>query len=212
MHALLEPVMGEKPALQPKAAIGPVMRAVAAQYFGPGPRRDGRPGAVPPGSRARFPARHEGMAGLDAAFGAVHPRCPALAARGARSRPLAGPCARRRGGAHGFRRADRQGQSGAVGALQFHHPQPHRSAARQRGTGGAHPGAARQHCRLARYRGGGRRAVAARSVRFLLDRGAAHRGLSQCAQANSVRLVAGQRRGTCIRCASASSTCAIRWI
>ena len=29
MHALLEPVMGEKPALQPKAAIGPVVRAVA---------------------------------------------------------------------------------------------------------------------------------------------------------------------------------------
>ena len=29
MHALLEPVMGEKPALQPRAAIGPVVRAVA---------------------------------------------------------------------------------------------------------------------------------------------------------------------------------------
>ncbi len=30
MDALLEPAMGEKPALQPKSAIGPVMRAIAA--------------------------------------------------------------------------------------------------------------------------------------------------------------------------------------
>ncbi|MFZ0525000.1 MAG: hypothetical protein WAM40_05190, partial [Xanthobacteraceae bacterium] len=30
MHALPEPAMGEKPALQPKAAIGPVVRAAAA--------------------------------------------------------------------------------------------------------------------------------------------------------------------------------------
>jgi len=33
MHALLEPVMGEKPALEPKTAIGPVMRAVAANIL-----------------------------------------------------------------------------------------------------------------------------------------------------------------------------------
>jgi CHAD domain-containing protein len=36
MHALLEPIMGEKPALQPKAAIGPVMRAVAASILAQG--------------------------------------------------------------------------------------------------------------------------------------------------------------------------------
>jgi len=33
MHALLEPVMGEKPALQPKAAIGPAIRAIAANIL-----------------------------------------------------------------------------------------------------------------------------------------------------------------------------------
>jgi len=33
MHALLEPVMGKKPALQPKAAIGPVVRTVAASVL-----------------------------------------------------------------------------------------------------------------------------------------------------------------------------------
>jgi hypothetical protein len=36
MHALLEPIMGEKPALEPKAAIGPVMRAVAANILAQG--------------------------------------------------------------------------------------------------------------------------------------------------------------------------------
>src|SRR5580692_8954344 len=33
MHALLEPVMGEKPALQPKSAIGPAVRAIAANIL-----------------------------------------------------------------------------------------------------------------------------------------------------------------------------------
>src|ERR1700685_2762836 len=33
MHALLEPIMGEKPALEPKTAIGPVMRAVGANIL-----------------------------------------------------------------------------------------------------------------------------------------------------------------------------------
>jgi CHAD domain-containing protein len=33
MHALLEPVMGDKPALQPSAAIGPAVRAIAANIL-----------------------------------------------------------------------------------------------------------------------------------------------------------------------------------
>jgi len=36
MHALLEPVMGEKPALRPNAAIGPVVRAIAANTLARG--------------------------------------------------------------------------------------------------------------------------------------------------------------------------------
>jgi CHAD domain-containing protein len=36
MHALLEPEMGEKPALQPKAAIGPAVRAIAASILAKG--------------------------------------------------------------------------------------------------------------------------------------------------------------------------------
>lgn len=34
MHALLEPAMGEKPALQPKSAIGPAVRAIGANILG----------------------------------------------------------------------------------------------------------------------------------------------------------------------------------
>ena len=38
MHALIETDMGDKPALQPSAAIGPAVRAIAAQYPGQGAR------------------------------------------------------------------------------------------------------------------------------------------------------------------------------
>ena len=33
MHAFLEPHMGEKPALQPKAAIGPAVRAIGGSIL-----------------------------------------------------------------------------------------------------------------------------------------------------------------------------------
>ena len=48
--------------------------------------------------------------------------------------------------------------SGAFGAHDRNHPQPHRGAARRRRTGGAHADAARRHHRLARCRRGGDRA------------------------------------------------------
>ena len=100
--------MADKPALQPRAAIGPAC-APSPAIFWSGPLRDHRSGALEPGRGARFPPRHEGMARADAAFGAVHRRCAALAPGRARPCPLAGTCPRRRGGAQRLRRPPRQG-------------------------------------------------------------------------------------------------------
>ena len=211
MDALPRTGHGRKTCFAAKAAIGPVVRAIAAGILAEaGPQWSTR--NAPTGRRARFPPRHEGMAGVDAAPGAVHPRRARAGGRRRATMPARWrmpATARRRSMA--FDGLIDKGNLVLSERSSDDHPQPDRSAARQRGAGGAHAGAARPHRRLARHRGSSRRAVAARSVRFFLHRGAAHR------RAIAMRAIkfrpTGRRRAArnCTRCASASSTCAIRW-
>ena len=121
MHAFLEATMGTKPALQPKAAIGPAVRAIAAHDPCGRARGADRSGDFRASTRCTISPHHKAMARAHAAARTVHPGCRAAAAGSTRSRPLAVGA---RDGQSALNAFDDlvEKRHGAVGTLDRHHP------------------------------------------------------------------------------------------
>ena len=149
MHAFLEADMGKKPALQPKAAIGPAVRAIAVHIL----------------ARARAAMTDPELSSQDA----VHEFRRAMKEWRALMRllaPFIADAERWRIEARDHARSLAQARDsqaalnalddlaqkgrGAVRALDRDGTRAHRGAARQRGARGADTGTARRHPRLAR--------------------------------------------------------------
>ena len=211
MHAFIEADMGDKPALQPKAAIGPAVRAIAGHVI------DTARAAITDPERSNQDAVHDfrrAMKEWRALMRLLAPFIPdAVRWRpgGARPRPLARACARRPSALNAF---DDLLDKGMVLSA--------RSTATIRGRLEAMrgseeqavltPDAARCDHRLARCRDRRGRAVAARSVRIQRHRRAPAAGYRSGAALYPGRLGRTPAPKTCIICASASSIIAIRWI
>ena len=99
MHAFLEADMGEKPALQPRAAIGPAVRAIAAAILAEARAAITDPERPSEDTVHEFRRTMKQWRALMRLLAALHPRRRALAAGGARPCPLAGAGARRPVGA-----------------------------------------------------------------------------------------------------------------
>src|ERR1700722_1510907 len=107
MHAPIEPEMAEKPALQPNAAIGPAVRAIAARVLA-----KARTAILDP-ERSNETAVHD--------FRRAIKQWRALMRLLA---PFIPDAARWRGSAQRLRGPRRQRRPGAVGAYDRHRPQP----------------------------------------------------------------------------------------
>ena len=195
MHAPIDADMADKPALQPRAAIGPAVRAIAGHIL------LGARSALLDPERSSQDAVHDFRRAMKE-WRALMRLLEPFIADAPRWRHDARDHARSLSHARDSQAAlnafdDLLGKGMVLSE---------RTAATIRGRIEALRGSeeqagltrspARRHRRLARCRGGGDRAVAARSVRFRLDRGTIDHQLPQRAQAHSRRLVAGERRGS----------------
>ena len=211
MHALLEPVMGEKPALEPKTAIGPVMRAVAATILA-----QGRAAMVDP-ERSHQDAVHDfrrAMKEWRALMRLLAPFIPDAQRWRHEARDHARSLAHARDGAAALMAFD-----GLIDKGNLVLSERSSSTIRSRiealrdseETGGTHPGAARS----ASSPGSTPRRRRSRSGRSIPSIFPPSRRSSP--RATAMRAIKFRPTGrrpaarTCIRCASASSTCAIRW-
>src|SRR6266581_2935499 len=152
MHALIEAATDEKPALQPNAAIGPALRAIAANILA-----KARVALTDP-ELTNQTAVHDfrrAMKQWRALMRLLEPFIVNADSWRREARDHARSLAHARDGAAALNAFDGLGDEGhpaALRALQRDRAHPHRSASRQRGAGSAHAGAARHHSRLARCR------------------------------------------------------------
>ena len=210
MHAFLEVDMGEKPALRPKAAIGPAVRAIAAGILA------GAHAVISDPERTSQDAVHEfrramkQWRALMRLLAAFHSRCGALAPGSARPCAIAVAGARRPVGAQRFRRPCQE-RHGAVGALNRNHPRPDRSDPRQRRADGADAGIAR-HASSPGSTPPRPRSSSGRSIRSTSVRSPSNWRKATAKRGGAFRTT-GRRQAPriCTSCASAWSIIAIRW-
>ena len=209
MHGFLEADMGEKPALQPTAAIGPALRAIARSILA-----HARAAMTDP-ERSDQDAVHNfrrSMKQWRALMRLLEPFIPDAVRLRQEARDHARSLARARDGQSALNAFDDLGKTLVLSE---------RTTATIRGRIEAirgteeqavlTPRIARCDRDLARIGGGRDRAVATRSFRLPLDRRAAYRRLSRSAAAHSRATGPRRARKNCISCASASSIIAIRW-
>ena len=212
MHGNLEAGMGDNIALQPRTPIGPAVRAIAAGILATARRAIADPELS---NQDAVHAFRRAMKQWRALMRLLEPLIPgrgALAARGARSRSIAGARARRRGGAgwHSMAYSTKASWCSRHGSGDTIRSQLEALRGSEE-QAVLTPGLRDAIFGVARYGGGRGRAMAARSVRFFFDRSTTHQSLPHRAPSNSGALDKQPAPPNCIRCASASSTCAITW-
>ena len=213
MHAFLEADMGEKPALRPKAAIGPAVRAIAGAILADARAAISDPERSSAGRRARVPPRHEAMARADAPARAVRRRTPGAGASEARDH--ARSLALARDGQSALNALDDLVNNGL--ALSERSVATHPRPASKRCAPARSARCSRRSCARRSSAGSMRRRRRSRRGRSIRSIHADRRAASPPATAPRAgaiagRLVAGAAPRNCTSCAGAWSTTAIRWI